>query len=104
MQICSQDFPFQRLSAALATSKLKHVIPRVESVLWTLTAASQIAAVIMDSANHAPTMVKLATSAFAAVSSTTLALTGSNAVKKPILVAIASLNAQEMWVTSVWKI
>ena len=53
-------------------------------------AARQMSAAITVNANRAPPMVKLVTSAFAAVSSTTLALTGYNAAKKLILVAIAS--------------
>ena len=53
-------------------------------------AASQISAAITANANRAPTMVKLVTPAFAAVSSTTLAPTGYNVAKKLILVAIVS--------------
>ena len=69
-------------------------MPRAQSVLLIMTAARQMCVDIMVNASHAPPMVKRATSAFAAVSSTTPALIGCNAAKKHTLEAIASLNAK----------
>ena len=76
-------------------AKPKHVTLRAESVLPIPTAVIHTCVDITVNANHAPMMVKLATSAFAAVSSTTLELIGCNAAQKHILEEIASLNAQE---------
>ena len=80
----------QRLFSALATAQLNNATPWVKSVLLITIAASQMSAATTANANRAPRMVKLVTSAFAAVSSTTLALTGYNAAKKLILVAVVS--------------
>ena len=85
-------------------AKPKHVMPRAQSVLPIMTAARQTCVDIMVNASRAPPMVKLATSAFAAVSSTMLALIGCNAAKKHTLEAIASLNAKQRLATSAWKI
>ena len=87
-----------------AKAMLKHVKAWAESAIPISPAARLTCADITVNASHAPPMVRLATSAFAAVSSTTPALIGCNAAQKPILEAIASLNAQETLVTSAWTI
>ena len=79
----------------MATAKLNHAIPKVESVLPITIAAIHISVAITVNASLALTTVKLVTPVYAAVSSITLALTGFNAAKKPILEEIASLNAKE---------